>query len=126
MNMEPADVKGYEYEAVFIRELGVTAPAGCLSLFPQFQSHFETLLKNEVIAVDEKRMKLKWNYSDISLAQYFYYQKYKCAFFWSMVELDFDIKKGKLKQSFYMNKRQNRGIDKDSRDYEKLKKLLKL
>jgi len=108
----------------YIPKYKIKTPALCLGLFPQFIKNFDTLWKNKIITVDKKKLKLKWNYSLISLAQYFYYQKYKCTFFWSVVELDFDIKKGKLKQSFYMNKRQDKG--KDSRGYAKIKDLLKL
>jgi len=107
----------------YIPKYKIKAPAACLGLFPQFIKDFETLWKNKIITVDKKKLKLIWNWSLISLAQYFYYQKYKCTFFWSIVEMDFNIKKGKLKQAIYMNKKQDRS--KDSRDYAKIKKLLK-
>jgi len=48
LTIEPVDVKGYEYEAVFIPELNIKAPAGCLQFFPQFQKDFEILWKNKI------------------------------------------------------------------------------
>jgi len=81
-------------------------------------------LFEKVIAVDEKRIKLKWNYSDLSLAQYFYNMERPVKDIWSLVGFDFDIERKKLRQAIYMNEKQDHG--KDSRDYVRIKDLLKL
>ena len=122
MTIELVPVEGYEYAAVFIPELNIKAPAGCLLSFPQFQEDFETLRKNKIITVDKKKIKFKWRYSHTSLAQYFYNLEKPIKYFWSIVEFDFYIKPHTLKHLISINKRIDHS--KDCKDYAKLKKLL--
>lgn len=126
MEIVPVDVEGYEYTAFFIPELDINAPGGCFVTFPQFQEDFEILWEKEIITIDKEKIKFKWNRTDLSLAQYFYNQKKFHKAFWSAVAFDFNIDRAKLRQAIYMNRKQNNGRHKDSRDYEEIKDLLNL
>lgn len=121
MAIGPVKIDSRKYETLYLPELGVKAPAACLSLFPQFQKDFEILWK-KIIKIDKKKIKLKWNKSLISLAQYFYNLEKPVKYFWEIVEHDFGIKRHTLKHLISENKR--RDHSKDSKDYAKIKALL--
>jgi hypothetical protein len=98
-------------------------PEPCLRLFPQFKEDFEGLLEKRIITIDENKTKFIWNKSQLSLAQYFFDLEFLGKGIWSVVEPDFGIERGKLKQSISANKKQNGG--KESKDYAEIKEILK-
>lgn len=106
----------------------------CFQHFPQFRFDLDELLKNKIIAVENKR--LVWNYDKTSLGEYFRDQKGPAATnieggFWCPVESCFlikgkdgieAIKRGTLR---HLANRNGRLLTKPSRDYEKLMEILK-
>jgi len=106
----------------YIPKYKIETPAPCLLYFPQFREDFEALRENKIITIDEKKRIFTWKKNQISLAQYFLDLEFLGKNIWSVVEPDFGIERGKLKQSISANKKQNSG--KDSRDHAEIKKLL--
>jgi len=94
-----------------------------MDMFPQFEDDFKILWQNKIIELEDGFF--KWNYSLTSLAEYFKSLENvsETKFFWENIEDAFFKNKKSLRHLASSN---GRGDPVPSKDYIKLKDLLKL